>query len=332
MSQNKPEISVILPTYNRCDRLEKCLPSFLLSSVKNAEFIIVDNSSTDRTWSYLNEVSKSDSRLRLIKNPQNLGGIKTIFRAYCEVRSPFAIFLADDDRMIGDYIARCLDIFTNHPDVGIIHHFFGGWENSPDRDKNPYQIYPNGSEAMKRVFMLSGAFPGIAVRMSDFPLRDFALGENVIYPQVKFSLEIASKKALAIINDCGLVAEDFGDSIIDVNLSQNRPDDMGIGERLSYACNKKTPLLTQEFAFQISMWAENLLDLFDKKDTAHSKKFVKSLAISLNTITPVFILLLLKKRKLKHALVSLIRLTLNPSFIKNYGYFLIFAARNQTKT
>ena len=94
----EPEISIILPTYNRQKRLEKCLPSYLNTKLKNVEFIILDNCSTDETWNYLRKVSDRDSRIRLIKNPQNLGPIRTIFRGYCEVRSPFAVFLADDIR------------------------------------------------------------------------------------------------------------------------------------------------------------------------------------------------------------------------------------------
>ena len=323
-SSNEPKISVILPTYNRCERLRKCLPSFLKTSVQQVEFIIVDNCSTDDTWSFLQEISKKNNRVRIIKNPQNVGAIKTIFRAYCEVRTPFVVFLADDDTMVGDYIAKCLEIFENYPDVGIVHHLNDGWQKSAERYKNSFTIYSAGDDAVKKVFMLSGSYPGIAFRMADFNLRDFPLGDDVIYPQVKVSLEMASKTSLAIINDCGLVSEDFGDSVLDYKSFQNRPDDMGIGERLSYASFRESPLLTQDLALQISTWAGGLFNLFEKIDENSAKRFVKSLAPNLNIVTPAFILYLLKRKKLKYALASILRLILTPVFIKYYIYFLVF--------
>lgn len=326
-----PEISIVLPTYNRRRRLERCLPSFLKTSVEKAEFIILDNCSTDDTWHYLQEVKKKDNRLRLIRHPQNIGGAKSTFRGYCEARAPYVLWLADDDLMIGDYIASCLEIFKKYPEVGVVHHFFDGWQSSPDRYENPIKIYSSGNEAVKRIFMLSGSYPGLALRMRDFSLRNFPICDNVIYPQVKISIEITSKKSLAIINDCGMVGEDFGDSIIDYKLFQSRPDDMGIGERLSYASLRGDPLLTQILALQLSGWATGLLKEFKNHDENATMLFVKALTRNLNSVSPAFIIFLLKNKEIKYFLVSIFNLLRTPIFIKNYIYFLILIFKRSAK-
>ena len=157
--------------------------------------------------------------------------------------------------------------------------------------------------------------------MSAFNLRDFPLGDCVIYPQVKVSLEMASKSSLAIINDCGLVAEDFGDSILDYRSFQNRPNDMGIGERLSYASLTGDPLLTQTLALQLSGWAGGLFEDFEKIDKHATKRFVAALTHNLNTVSPAFILFLMRRKKIKYSLVSIFGVLQKPAFIRNYLYF-----------
>ena len=72
--QNKPfSISVVLPTFNRINRIKKCLPSFLKTEVKDVQFIIIDNNSNDGTWNYLKSVAINDARVKIYKNPQNIG-------------------------------------------------------------------------------------------------------------------------------------------------------------------------------------------------------------------------------------------------------------------
>ena len=46
---DKFKISVIIPTYNRENFIEKCIESVLSSNDENIEIIIVDNASTDNT-------------------------------------------------------------------------------------------------------------------------------------------------------------------------------------------------------------------------------------------------------------------------------------------
>ena len=59
-------------------------------------------------------------------------------------------------------------------------------------------------------------------------------------------------------------------------------------------------------------------------DEESARKFVRSLASELNTLTPVFILLLVKRKKIKYVGLSVFWLLSKPFFVKNYLYFIIF--------
>ncbi len=330
MSKDKqPRISIILPTYNRVERLTKTLPSFLSTKLEDIEFIVLDNHSTDGTWEYLKKISTDDDRVRILKNPQNIGSVKSIFRLYCEARAPFVLFLADDDIMVGDYIRKCLEIFEKNHDVGVVHHYFESWE-SQNIDKE-YSIVNAGHDAIETGFMMFGTYPGIAWRMSDLDLGVFPMDKGIIYPQVKVSLEIISKNKLAIIHCCGLRAVDFGDSVLDVKKYQNRPTDFGIGERLSYATNYKDLYLMQELVWAMHRWAygvyEDLL-LHSKKE---ARMFMVSLVPSIHRISPILIMMLARRRRIRDLLICSLLIVKHPVFVKNYLIFLWFCKKKIEK-
>jgi len=62
---NKPYFSVVIPTYNCADLLNRAIDSVLAQTFQDFEIIVVDNSSTDDTDVILN--SYSENRLRVLK-------------------------------------------------------------------------------------------------------------------------------------------------------------------------------------------------------------------------------------------------------------------------
>ena len=54
-----PNVSVILPTYNRASLLPKSIESVLTQSYLNLELIIVDDGSTDCTADLVNKINDS---------------------------------------------------------------------------------------------------------------------------------------------------------------------------------------------------------------------------------------------------------------------------------
>ena len=52
-------VSVVIPTFNRDDFIEKCVISVLQQSKKPNEIIVVDDGSNDRTWSALKKLGFS---------------------------------------------------------------------------------------------------------------------------------------------------------------------------------------------------------------------------------------------------------------------------------
>lgn len=64
-------ISVIIPTYNRADKILNSINSVLNQTIKDIEIIIVDDGSEDETHNIVKKIK--DDRVRYIKHTKNMG-------------------------------------------------------------------------------------------------------------------------------------------------------------------------------------------------------------------------------------------------------------------
>ena len=72
---NEPLISIIIPVYNVEKYIRKCLDSVLNQTYKNIEIIIINDGSTDNTYSICIEYKKSDSRIKLFTQENSGQGV-----------------------------------------------------------------------------------------------------------------------------------------------------------------------------------------------------------------------------------------------------------------
>ncbi len=66
-------VSIIVPTYNTEKFIRSTIDSVLNQTYTNWEMILVDDASTDKTVSVIEEFAQKDSRIKLFKLPKNQG-------------------------------------------------------------------------------------------------------------------------------------------------------------------------------------------------------------------------------------------------------------------
>jgi len=67
--KNEPLVSVVIPTYNRREKLKRLLDSVVKGYYKNIEIIVVDDASIDGTYE---EVKERYSSVKVFRNKREL--------------------------------------------------------------------------------------------------------------------------------------------------------------------------------------------------------------------------------------------------------------------
>ncbi len=91
----KPEISVIVPTYNSENYIAKALESVFNQTYNNLEIILIDDASSDSTVKIA--TSFNDKRLKIIKNQQNRGVSYSRNRGIQQAQGNWIALLDSDD-------------------------------------------------------------------------------------------------------------------------------------------------------------------------------------------------------------------------------------------
>lgn len=69
------DVSVVVPVYNTELYLNQCVDSLLAQTLKNVEFIFVDDGSTDRSLEILREYQQKDPRITILQQKNQFAGV-----------------------------------------------------------------------------------------------------------------------------------------------------------------------------------------------------------------------------------------------------------------
>lgn len=97
----KPLVSVIIPVYNAERYLGECVESLILQTLKNVEFIFVDDGSTDRSLDMLRMYERLDSRIHVYTQKNAYAGIARN-NGISHAKGEYITFLDSDDRMVAE--------------------------------------------------------------------------------------------------------------------------------------------------------------------------------------------------------------------------------------
>ena len=90
---DSPKVSVIVPTYNRADRLERALNSIVSQTYQDFELIVVDDGSTDKTYQLMKSFPKA--QYFYIKKNSGVSKARNVGLAFA--KGELICFLDSDD-------------------------------------------------------------------------------------------------------------------------------------------------------------------------------------------------------------------------------------------
>lgn len=126
----KTNISVLMPVYNGAKYLEISIESILKQSIRDFEFIIVDDGSTDSSFKIIDRYIKKDKRIILLKNKTHLGTTKSLNKGLSVAKGKYIVRMDADDWSSPDRLKIQYDFMEKNLDIGVS----GGYVDICDRN------------------------------------------------------------------------------------------------------------------------------------------------------------------------------------------------------
>ena len=120
--------TVVVPVYNGLDHLKRLMPSLLANTPADVSILMIDDCSPDEEiMPFLRAHAELDPRIELLTNPENIGFVKTVNRAFglCKDRD-YVILLNTDTEVPPQWVERLLAPFEKETDIASVTPFSNG--------------------------------------------------------------------------------------------------------------------------------------------------------------------------------------------------------------
>lgn len=183
-----PKISVILSAYNAEKYIRQAIGSILSQTMRDFEFFIVNDASTDSTAEIIS--SFNDSRIIRIENKTNKGAIESLNACMNLAKGEYIARMDADDISMPQRFKRQADFLDNNSETGMC----GSWIKTFGPTKNYIHKYPCSHADIKFMMLTNNPFPhpGMMLRkklfdkfklrykQDTFPAEDYDFWERAI--------------------------------------------------------------------------------------------------------------------------------------------------------
>jgi glycosyltransferase involved in cell wall biosynthesis len=123
LARAKPLVSVVVPTYDRPDRLRRAIESVAAQTYSRVELVVVDDCSPTPLESVVDSVDLAHlQQVTYLRNEENRGGSATRNRGIRASTGEYVAFLDDDDEWKPTKLARQVETFAaSTDDVGLVY-------------------------------------------------------------------------------------------------------------------------------------------------------------------------------------------------------------------
>lgn len=113
------KVSILIPVYNREHLVRRAIESALQQTYADIEVVVVDNCSTDNTYSVIQEYARCDSRVRVYLSNGKVGPVENWYDCIRFSQGEYGKILFSDDWMEPDAIHHLLQPFKDNSDVAF---------------------------------------------------------------------------------------------------------------------------------------------------------------------------------------------------------------------
>lgn len=173
----KPEVTVILPVFNAEQTLQRAINSILSQSLRNFEFLIIDDGSNEETKKILRK--QKDPRISIIELPENRGVATARNVGLANARGEFVCTMDADDRSHPNRLEIQKTFLQKNQNITLV----GSQAIKTFSNRSELLKYQPGDSYIKsRLLFLNGSS---IINVSTFFRKDFTVKKNLFYPPAR---------------------------------------------------------------------------------------------------------------------------------------------------
>lgn len=134
-----PRVTVLMAVHNSEQYLETAVNSILRQTLRDFDFLIVDDASTDTTPQMLAGFAAKDARIQILTNEKNLGLTASLNRGISQIETPYIARMDADDISVPERLERQVAYMEKHPEIGAVGCGIGIFNANPDIFCKRYQ-------------------------------------------------------------------------------------------------------------------------------------------------------------------------------------------------
>lgn len=197
-----PEVSVILPTYNRAHLVRRAIKSVLDQTFRDFELIIVNDNSSDNTDDVIKKIN--DTRIKIIQNSINLGPAGSRNIGIRNAQGTFISFIDSDDEWYPEKLRLQLETFArSDTKTGMVYCKSCLVKDGKTKPYLPYRSIKNKEgnilpDILRQSFIDT---PAVLIRSSVFNTVDVFDEELKILEDYELFIRVASSYNIKLTNE-----------------------------------------------------------------------------------------------------------------------------------
>lgn len=116
----RPRVSVLMGIYNCATTLREAVESIQGQTYRDWELILCDDGSSDGSLALAESLAAQDARIRVIRNPRNLGLAQTLDHCASVARGDYFARMDGDDVSAPGRLAKLVDALDSHPELALV--------------------------------------------------------------------------------------------------------------------------------------------------------------------------------------------------------------------